>query len=94
MDVHVTISNYSISIIPLDTNHSTHNKKLSSDDTGGSYFKSLDEQTLNEILSNLSFNMEYETELSTIRDWFIGAAICFLLLDVYIIYGRYRIVAW
>ena len=68
MDVHVTISNYSISIIPLDTNHSTHTKKSSSDGVGGSYFKSLDEQTLNEILSNLSSNMEYETELSTIID--------------------------
>ena len=64
-----------------------------SDSTGGSYFKSLDEQALNKILLNLSSNMEYETELSTIRDWFIGSAIAILLIDMYIIYGRYRIVA-
>ena len=67
-------------------------KKISNS-TGGSHFKSLDEQTLNEILLDLSSNMEYETELSTIRDWFIGSAIGVLILDIYIIYGRYRIAA-
>ena len=61
--------------------------------TGGSYFKSLDEQTLNEILLELNTNLEYETELSTIRDWFIGSAIIILLIDIYIIYGRFRIAA-
>jgi Ca-activated chloride channel family protein len=66
-------------------------KNISSS-TGGSYFKSLDEQTLNEIVLELNSNIEYETELSTIRDWFIGSAIGFLLLNIYIIYGKYRIV--
>ena len=61
--------------------------------TGGSYFKSLDEQTLNKIVLELSSNIEYETELSTISDWFIGSAIGFLVLDIYIIYGKYRIIA-
>ena len=65
-------------------------KNISSS-TGGNYFKSLDEQTLDDILSEISSNVEYETELSTIRDWFIGSAIIILLLDIYIIYGRYRI---
>ena len=64
-----------------------------SNSTGGSYFKSLDEQTLNEIALELSSNIEYETELSTIRDWFIGSAIGLLLLNMYIIYGKYRIIA-
>ena len=64
-----------------------------SNSTGGSYFKSLDEQTLNEIVLELSSNIEYETELSTIRDWFIGSAIALLLLNMYIIYGKYRIIA-
>ena len=64
-----------------------------SNSTGGNYFKSLDEQTLNKIVLDLSSNMEYETELSTIRDWFIGSAIVFIMIDIYIIYGRYRIVA-
>ena len=64
-----------------------------SNSTGGSYFKSLDEQTLNEIVLELSSNIEYETELSTIRDWFIGSAIGLILLNMYIIYGKYRIIA-
>ena len=62
-------------------------------ETGGNYYKSLDEQTLNEIFVSLSNNLEYEMEYSTIRDWFIAAAIGLLLFNVYIIYGRYRIVA-
>lgn len=61
--------------------------------TKGNYYKSLDEQTLNKIFVTLSSNIEYEMEYSTIRDWFISAAIGLLLFDVYIIYGRYRIIA-
>ena len=61
--------------------------------TGGMYFKSLDDKTLNEILLELNTNLEYEKELSTIRDWFIGSAIIVLLIDIYIIYGRFRIAA-
>ena len=61
--------------------------------TSGNYYKSLDEKTLNEIFVNLSSNLAYEIEYSTIRDWFIAAAIGLLLIDAYIIYGRYRIVA-
>ena len=64
-----------------------------SNETQGNYFKSLDEQTLNEIFVTLSNNLEYEMEYSTIREWFIAAAIGLLLIDAYIIYGRYRIVA-
>jgi len=62
-------------------------------ETNGNYFKSLDEQTLNGIFVTLSSNLEYEMEYSTIRDWFIAAAIGLLLVDAYVIYGRYRIVA-
>lgn len=62
-------------------------------ETGGNYYKSLDEKTLNEIFFTLSSNLEYEMEYSTIRDWFIAAAIGLLLIDAYVIYGRYRIVA-
>lgn len=65
-----------------------------SSSTGGMYFKSLDDETLNQILLELNANLEYEKELSTIRDWFIGSAIIILLIDIYIIYGRFRIAAW
>ncbi len=66
---------------------------LISQETGGDYFKSLDEQTLDEILLILRSNLTYEIEYSTLRDWFIAAAIVLLLIDAYAIYGRYRIVA-
>ena len=61
-------------------------------ETNGNYFKSLDEQTLNEIFLTLSSNLEYEMEYSTLRDWFMTAAIGILLINAYIIYGRYRII--
>ena len=61
--------------------------------TGGKYYKSLDEQTLNEIFVTLSSNLQYEMEYSTISEWFIAAAMGLLLIDAYVIYGRYRIVA-
>jgi len=32
-------------------------------------------------------------EYSTISEWFIAAAMGLLLIDAYVIYGRYRIVA-
>ena len=66
---------------------------LISQQTGGNYYKSLDEQTLNEIFVSISSNLDYDMEYSTIRDWFIAAAIGLVLLNAYIIYGRYRIVA-
>ena len=67
-------------------------KKIS-DETNGKYFKSVDEQTLKEIFTLLSSNLEYQMEWSSISQWFIGAAMALLLADVYIIYGRYRIAA-
>ena len=48
--------------------------KTIAQETNGNYFKSLDEQTLNEIFVSLSSNLEYEIEYSTLRDWFIVAS--------------------
>ena len=64
-----------------------------SNETGGNYYKSLDEKTLNDIFVTLSSNLEFEMEYSTIRDWFYATAIGLMLINAYIIYGRYRIVA-
>ena len=63
-----------------------------SKETGGNYFKSLNSETLDNILSTISSNIEYEMEYSTLRHWFIGASIMLLILEIYIIYGKYRIV--
>ena len=64
-----------------------------SNETGGNYYKSLDEKTLNDIFVALGSNLEFEMEYSTMRDWFYAAAIGLMIFNVYIIYGRYRIVA-
>ena len=64
-----------------------------SNETGGNYYKSLDEKTLNDIFVTLSSNLEFEMEYSTIRDWFYASAIGLMLINAYVIYGRYRIVA-
>ncbi len=62
-----------------------------SKETGGNYFKSLNSETLDNILSTISSDIEYEMEYSTLRHWFIGASIMLLMLEIYIIYGKYRI---
>lgn len=64
-----------------------------SNETGGNYYKSLDEKTLDDIFATLSSNLEFEMKYSTMRDWFYAAAIGLMLINAYIIYGRYRIVA-
>jgi len=64
-----------------------------SKETGGNYFKSLNSETLDNILSTISSDIEYEMEYSTLRHWFIGASMMLLILEIYIIYGKYRIVA-
>ncbi len=62
-----------------------------SKETGGNYFKSLNSETLDNILSTISSDIEYEMEYSTLRHWFIGASIILLMIEIYIIYGKYRI---
>ena len=64
-----------------------------SSETGGNHYKSLDEETLNDIFVTLGSNLEFEMGYSTVRDWFYAAAIGLVLINAYVIYGRYRIVA-
>ncbi len=60
--------------------------------TGGKYYKSVNTNTLNEIYSNLGKNIKREWEDTSIKDWFFILALLTLLVNIYIIYGRYRIV--
>jgi len=62
-----------------------------SEQTGGSYFKSLNTETLDSILSTINANIEYEMEYSTLRHWFIGASMVLLVVEIFIIYGKYKI---
>ncbi len=60
-------------------------------ETGGQYFKSVDSSTLEKIYSELPQKIEREPEDSSIKDWVIMAAIAVLLIQLYLRFGRYRI---
>lgn len=62
-----------------------------SQQTGGNYFKSLNSETLEDILFTINSNIEYEWEYSTLAHWFIGASVMLLIVEIFIIYGRYKI---
>lgn len=61
-------------------------------ETGGEYFKSVDDTTLTQIYSTLSGRIEREKEDTPIRDWFISSALLLALLELYLRYGRYLVV--
>lgn len=60
-------------------------------ETGGQYFKSVDSSTLSRIYSELPKNIEREPEDASIKDWVILASIGVLLTELYLRFGRYRI---
>jgi len=62
------------------------------DQTGGKYFKSVDERTLKEVYSGLTTSIVHEKEDTSIKDWFIAAAIVLLLAEFWLRYGRGRII--
>ncbi|MCE8424696.1 MAG: VWA domain-containing protein [Candidatus Methanoperedens sp.] len=59
--------------------------------TNGEYYKSVDSKTLEHIYSALPEKIEREPEDSSIKDWVIMAAIGVLLAELYLRFGRYRI---
>ena len=60
---------------------------------GGKFYKSVDNNSLEEIFSTLSDDIEREIEQLSIKDWFFIPAVALLAFNVYIIYGRYKIIA-
>jgi Ca-activated chloride channel family protein len=61
------------------------------EETGGKYFKSVDDDTLDEIYKNIGENIKRETEETNIKDWFFFAAFVTLLVQLYYRYGKGRI---
>lgn len=61
------------------------------EETNGQYFKSVDSGTLEKIYSELPQKIEREPEDSSIKDWVIMSAIAVLLAQLYLRFGRYRI---
>ena len=66
-------------------------KKIAAD-TGGKYYKSVNEKTLDEIYARISGHIKREWEETSIKDWFFIATFIMLLVNMYIIYGKYRVV--
>lgn len=60
--------------------------------TNAKYFKSVDEKTLNEVYKNISEEIKREKEDTSIKNWFFTAAIIVLLIEIYLRYGRKRII--
>jgi Ca-activated chloride channel family protein len=60
--------------------------------TGGKYFKSVDKQTLDNIYKNISKDIKREKEETNIKDWFFAVALSIFFLQLYLRYGKGRII--
>ena len=67
-------------------------KKIA-DETGGKYYKSVDENTLDEIYSKISEDIKREWVDTSIKDWLFAAALAAIIANMYIAYGKYRIIS-
>jgi Ca-activated chloride channel family protein len=61
-------------------------------ETGGEYFRSVDQETLDTIYQNIGEEIEREKEETNIKDWFFLSAIIVLLVEFYLRYGKGRII--
>jgi len=62
------------------------------EETGGKYFKSVDDKTLDEIYKNISQDIKREEEETNIKDWFFLASLITFLIYLYLRYGGRRII--
>ncbi|MFA6364470.1 VWA domain-containing protein [Methanoregula sp.] len=62
------------------------------DQTGGKYYKSVDERTLKDVYAGLSPNIVHEKEDTSIKDYFIFGALVLLCAELWLRYGRGRII--
>ncbi|MEM4267229.1 MAG: VWA domain-containing protein [Candidatus Woesearchaeota archaeon] len=66
--------------------------KAIAEQTGGKYYKSVNEKTLEEIYKRISGDIKREKEDTSIRGWLIALAALVLLFELYVRYGKYRII--
>ena len=62
------------------------------DQTGGKYYKSVDERTLKDVYAGLSPNIVHEKEDTSIKEYFIFGALVLLCAELWLRYGRGRII--
>jgi len=60
--------------------------------TGGTYFKSVDDKTLNEIYDNISKDIKREKEETNIKEMFFLAALFSFLIYLFFVYGNKRVI--
>ena len=61
-------------------------------ETGGTYFKSVDDKTLDKIYKDISQDIEREKEETNIKEWFFLAGVLTFLIYLYLRYGGRRII--
>jgi Ca-activated chloride channel family protein len=60
--------------------------------TDGKYFKSVDTSTLDNVYKNISQDIKREKEETSIKEWFFGGALVLFFAQLYLRYGRGRII--
>ena len=58
----------------------------------GRYYKSIDNDSLSEIFEDISADIDRELEQVRMKDYFFVAAAVILAANIYIVYGKYKIV--
>lgn len=66
--------------------------KAIAENTGGKYFKSIDSETLENIYKNISKDIKREQEDTSIKDGFFMASLGLFLVQIYMRYGKGRII--
>jgi Ca-activated chloride channel family protein len=66
--------------------------KTLAEKTGGQYFRSVDGETLSAIYGNLNKDIVREPEETSIRDLFFTGALVLLLIEIFLRYGRGRVI--
>jgi Ca-activated chloride channel homolog len=66
--------------------------KAIAEQTGGKYFKSVNDETLDEIYDNISKDIKREKEETNIKEWFFLAALLVFLIYLYFVYGKKRVI--
>lgn len=82
---------YTVGVGSKDADLDEATLQMIAKETGGQYFKSVDTSTLSRIYSELPKKIEREPEDTSIKDWVILASVGVLLAELYLRFGRYRI---
>lgn len=61
-------------------------------ETGGEYYKSVNEKTLSEIYEKLTEKFEREEEQTSIKNWILIMLLFVIAAQLYIRYGKYRVI--